>query len=88
MLARSVLGRAGWRIGAEGSCPRCRRIQAFIDRRFYRRNYDASLTLQQFAQTARDEVDLEQLRDVLLHTVNETMQPEWAGLWLRSGEDV
>jgi hypothetical protein len=68
--------------------PLRKRIQAFIDRRFYRSSYDAVLILQQFAQTARDEVDLEQLSKALLQSVKETMQPETAVLWLRKGEDV
>ncbi|MBK9053572.1 MAG: hypothetical protein IPL78_22530 [Chloroflexi bacterium] len=58
------------------------RIQAFIDRRFYRRKYDAAQTLTQFAQTARDEVDMDKLAAALLSAVQETIQPEQLGLWL------
>jgi len=60
-----------------------RRIQGWIDRRFYRGNYDATITLRQFSETARDEVDLDRLATELMHVVEETMQPESAGLWLR-----
>jgi len=63
------------------------RTQTFIDRRFYRRKYDSALTLSQFAQTARDEVDLERLAAELMRVVEETMQPQSAGLWLRPVED-
>jgi K+-sensing histidine kinase KdpD len=66
--------------------PLRQRIQSFIDRRFYRRSYDAAYTLRQFAQTARDEVDLEQLSEALLQSIQETMQPRTALLWLRSSE--
>ena len=60
------------------------RVQDFIDRRFYRKKYDAEQTLAQFAATARDEVDMDKLTDPLLDVVEETLQPERASLWLKS----
>jgi hypothetical protein len=58
------------------------RVQAMINRRFYRRKYNAQLALAQFAQTARDEVDLEQLTTELTRVVEGTMQPSHVSLWL------
>jgi hypothetical protein len=60
-----------------------RRVQAFIDRRFFRRKYDSAKTLAAFGATLRDEVELDQLTEHLVLAVDETMQPAHVSLWLR-----
>jgi len=63
--------------------PLRQRVQAFIDRRFYRQKYDAQQILAQFAQTARDEVEMDALTSELLQVVQQTIQPTTISLWLK-----
>lgn len=60
------------------------RVQKGIDRRFYRQKYDAQQVLAQFAQTARDETDIEMLSVELVHVVEETLQPTFLEIWLKN----
>jgi hypothetical protein len=60
------------------------RIQAFVDKRFNRQKYDAQEVLNSFAETVRDETDLEKLSARLMQVVDETMQPASISLWMRN----
>ncbi len=63
--------------------PLRRRVQSGIDRRFFRQKYNAQRVLAEFAQTARDEVELEALTAELARVARETVQPESVSIWLR-----
>jgi len=66
--------------------PLRRRVQTFVDRRFYRKKYNAERVLAAFSVTLREETDLERLTPEMLRVVRETMQPAHASLWLREPE--
>jgi hypothetical protein len=66
--------------------PLRRRVQSFIDRRFYRRKYDAQRVLADFSERLRDETELETLSEDLVSVVGEALQPAHVSVWLRTTE--
>jgi hypothetical protein len=81
--AGSLAVAAATLVAAAAFAPLRRRVQDLVDRRFNRRRYDATRTVDAFATRLRDQVDLDALHTELLGVVHQTMQPTRATLWLR-----
>ncbi|RLT45058.1 MAG: hypothetical protein DWI57_01675 [Chloroflexi bacterium] len=67
--------------------PLSHRVQLLIDRRFFRRKYDAQQVLAAFAQIARDETDMDKLAASLVNVIETTIQPETVSVWLKPTEN-